>query len=147
MIHPVKDAHRVRNDRVGAGGAQVVGGKAFEDFVGQPVGGGERELQGVGVGHTRAVEVGRLDFQLLGQRLDLRGGAVDEHDANVQRAEHRDVEQDVGEVFVRDDGAVDADDERLLAKARDVLQDTAQISRFHVGLFSMPGLIQDKAEV
>ena len=69
---------------------------------------------------------------LGGQGLDLGGGAVDEHDADVQRAQHGDVHQDVGEVLVGDDGAVHADDERLLAELRDVLQDAPQVSQFHV---------------
>ena len=70
----------------------------------------------------------------VGQRLDLRGGAVDEHHADVQRAQHRDVHQDVGEVLVGDDRAVHADDERLLAELRDVLQDAPQVGQFHVKL-------------
>ena len=37
MIHALNDAQRMRDDDVGAGGAQVVGRKAFEDFVRQPV--------------------------------------------------------------------------------------------------------------
>ena len=65
------------------------------------------------------------------ERLDLRRGAVDEHHADVQRAQHRDVEQDVGEIFVGDDGAVHRDDERLLPELRDVLQDAPQVSQFH----------------
>ena len=64
-----------------------------------------------GVGDAGAVEVARLDA-LLARRAARSGrGAVDEHDADVQRAQHRDIEQDVGEVLVRDDGAVDGEDE------------------------------------
>ena len=54
-----------------------------------------------------------------------------EHDPDVQRAENGHVQQDIGEVLVRDDGAVDADDESFLAEARDVLENAAQVSRFH----------------
>jgi hypothetical protein len=61
MIHALNDAQRMRDDSVRAGGAQVVGGKAFEDFVREPVGGGERELECLGVRDARAVEVGGLD--------------------------------------------------------------------------------------
>ena len=136
MINALDDAHRVRDDGVGAGGAQVVGGKALEDFMRQPVRARQRQLQRVGVSHSRAFEIGRLDLEFFGQRLDLRRGAVDERDADVQRAEDGDVEQDIGEVFVGDDGAVDADDEDFFAKARDVLEDAAQVSRFHVEVFS-----------
>ena len=59
---------------------------------------------------------------------------MDEGDANVERAQDGDVEEDIGEVLVGDNGAVDADDERLFAKTRDVLKYAAQVSRFHVGV-------------
>jgi hypothetical protein len=55
---------------------------------------------------------------------------VDENDADVERAKDRNIEKDVGEIFVSDDGAVDAEDERFFAKARNVLQDAPQISWF-----------------
>src|SRR5205823_12833394 len=61
-----------------------------------------------------------------------------------QGAEDGDVEQDIGEVFVGDDRAVDADDEDLLAKARDVLEDAAQVSRFHVEVFSSVLSVSDR---
>ena len=134
MVHALNDAHRMGDDDVRAGGAQVVGRKAFENFVRQPVRGGERELERGGVGDAGAVEIGRRDFLLLGQRLDLRRRAVDEHDADVQRPQHRHVQQQRGEVFVGDDRAVHREDERLLAELRNVLQDAPQVGRFHVWL-------------
>lgn len=56
---------------------------------------------------------------------------MNDHDANIQRAKNVHIEEDVGEVFVGDDRAIDADDERLFAEARDVLENSAQISWFH----------------
>jgi hypothetical protein len=56
---------------------------------------------------------------------------MDENDANVERAQDGDVEQDVGKIFARDNFAVDADDENLFAKARNVLQDAPQVGQFH----------------
>ena len=58
---------RMGDDGVGAGGAQIVGRKAFEDFVGQAVGGGQRQLQRLGIGDAAAVQVGRRDVLFLGQ--------------------------------------------------------------------------------
>ncbi len=49
MIHALDDAHRMRDDGVGRHGAEVVGGKTFENFVRQPVRGGQRELERVRV--------------------------------------------------------------------------------------------------
>ena len=62
MVHALDDAHRMRDDGVGAGGAQIVGGEAFENFVREAVRGGERELQRVRVRDARAVEIRRLDI-------------------------------------------------------------------------------------
>ena len=56
---------------------------------------------------------------------------MNEHNANVERTEHGDIQEDVGEVLVGDNGAVNADDERLLPELGDVLQDAAQVCEFH----------------
>jgi hypothetical protein len=62
---------------------------------------------------------------------------VNQHHADAQRPQHRHVEEDVGEVFIGDDGAVHANDEGLLPELRDVLQDAAQVSQFHVSCKSV----------
>ena len=46
-----------------------------------------------------------------------------------------DVEQDVGKILVGDDRAIQREDEGLLAKARNVLQDAPQVGWFHFGLW------------
>lgn len=132
VIDTVKDAERMRGDSVGADGAEIVRGKPFENFVCQAVGGGEREFERLAVGDAGAVEIGGLDLLLLGQRLDLRRRPVNDDHADAQRTEHGDIEQDVGKIFVGDDRAVDAENEGLFAEARDILQDAAKVSRFHV---------------
>ena len=122
MVDALNDAQRMGDDGVGAGGAQIVGGEAFENFVRQPVRGGERELQGVGSSVMPLPSRSRrLNFLFRRQRFDLRGGAVDEHDADVQRAQHGDIQQDVGEIFVGHDRAVDGDDERLFPEAAECI--------------------------
>ena len=50
IVHALDDAQRMRDDDVGARGAEIVGGKAFENFVRQPVRGGERDFKRGGVG-------------------------------------------------------------------------------------------------
>ena len=134
VIHAADDAHRMRDDDVRAGGAEIVGRKSFEDFVRKPVRGVERELERGRVRDARAVKIRRFHILLFAERFDLRRRAVDEHDANVQRAQHRDVEQQRGEIFVSDDRAVNREDERLLAELRNVLQDAPQVGQFHFGL-------------
>ena len=69
---------------------------------------------------------------LLGELGNLFGGTVDQDNPNIQGAQNGDVEQEIGEVNVRDDGAIGRDHESLFAKARDVLQDASEVSRFHV---------------
>ena len=82
---------------------------------------------------------------LFRQDPNLRRSAVDERDPDVQRAEDGDIEQDVGEVFVGDDRAVEAEDENPFAKTRDVLEDAAQVGRFHLTCFwivrSLPAFV------
>ena len=46
-------------------------------------------------------------------------------------AEHREIEQDVGKLLFGDKRAIERQHEHLFAKARDVLQDAAEISWFH----------------
>src|SRR5688572_14609744 len=60
------------------------------------------------------------------------------HDnANVQRAQHRDIEKDVGKIFFGDVRAIETEHENLFAKARDVLKDAAEISWFHFSDFDI----------
>ena len=131
MVHALDDAHRMSGDRVRAGAAQVVGGETFQNLVGEPVGGGERELERRRIRDAGAVEVRGLDALLVGERLDLLRRTVDEHHADIQRPQHRQIEQQRGKVVVRDDGAVNRENEGLFAKLRNVLQDAPQVGQFH----------------
>jgi hypothetical protein len=133
MVHAADDALGVRDDGVGAGRAQVVGRQPFENLVRQPVRGGQRELERLGVGHAGAVGVRRLGTAFVRQRLDLRARAMHQRHADVQRAQHGDIQQDVREVVVGDDRAINGDDEGLLPEARDVAEDAPQVGGFHVG--------------
>jgi len=68
---------------------------------------------------------------VFGQGFDLRGSAMDDDNPNIKRAEHCDIQEYVWEILVGDDRAINADDKGPLAKARDILQDAPQVSRFH----------------
>src|SRR5260221_9281157 len=132
MIDALQDAQGMGGDAVSAGGAEIVSGKALQDFVGKPVGGGESKPQRVGIGNAGAVEVRRSELLFFSQGFDLGGSPVDNDLPNVQRAENGDIQEDVGKILVGDNRAIQADDEGLLAEARNVLQDSPQVSRFHV---------------
>ena len=97
----------------------------------EPVGGGEGELQCVGIGDASAEQVGGLESLRFAQGFNLSGGAMDDDDADVQRAQDGDVEEEVGKVLVGDNRAVDGEDEHFFAEARDVLEDAPQVGRFH----------------
>jgi hypothetical protein len=120
---------------VRAGAPEVGGPEPLENLVGQAVGRGEGQVQGLGVGDPRTLEVRRLRRLLLRQGLDLGGRAVDEDGPDVQGPQHRDVGQDVGEVVVGHDRPVHRHHERLLSKLRYVLQHAAEVGGFH----ALPG--------
>jgi len=56
---------------------------------------------------------------------------VNEDRADVQRAQDRDIQQQVWEVVIGDDGAIDGDDECLFPKPGDVAEDAPQVGRLH----------------
>ncbi len=69
---------------------------------------------------------------LVGERPDLLGGTVDEHDADTQRPQQRDVEQQRRQAVVDDDAGIDREDEGLLAKLRNVLKNASKVGQLHV---------------
>jgi len=84
LVDAMDDPQRVRNDGIRAGGAEVIGRKAFQDLVRETVCGVHGDLQGGSIGHAGTIEVGRLDTLLVGKRLNLRGRTMHEHHADVQ---------------------------------------------------------------
>ena len=111
------------DDRVGAGGSQIVCAQALENLVRQTVGSSQRQLERRRIRDSAAVEVGSGDFLFRGKSLNLRRRPVHQHNADVQRAKDRDIEKDVSEILIGNDRAIDADDEDFFAEARNVLQD------------------------
>src|SRR5262249_28375506 len=109
VIDAVQDAGRGGGQGVAVSAAPVVERQALQQFVRDPRGGGQGELQRGRVGDASAVEVGRALVGHLGQALDLVGGAVDENDVDVQRAQQGDVQEEIAEVSFLDDGPVQGD--------------------------------------
>ncbi len=85
------------------------------------------KLQCRGIGHAGTVEVGRLDSLLLGESLNLLRRPVHQHHTDVQGTQHCHVQEDVGEVFLRDDACVYCKNEDLFAELRNVLKNPAQV--------------------
>ena len=132
VIGAVDDAARVRRHGVGRDAAQAVGGEALEDLVRQPVGRRKRQVQRGGVHRLGAVEVGRLDAALQRHRRDLASSAVHQRHADIQRAQDGEIEQEVREILVADNRAIDADDKNPVPKLRNILENSPEISRLHV---------------
>src|SRR5262249_49626048 len=120
MIDSLKDAGRMGHEGVAARSPQVVRGEAFENFVGDAIGGGQGELERRAVGHSGAVDVGRRLPGLLGEATNLMAGAVDQGDFNAQAAQQENIEQQVAEVVVLDNGAVQGDYEDLVPVLRHI---------------------------
>ena len=95
--------------------------------MGDAVGGFNGELQSGSVGGAGAVEVGWVDSLLIGEPFDLFGRAVHDGEADVEGAQEREVEEDVGEVFVGDDASIHGEDEGLFPELRNVLENSAEI--------------------
>ena len=98
----------------------------------EPVGRGQGKLQGRRVRYAGAIKVGRFDVLLLGQGFDLGRGTVHEHHSNIERTQHRHVQQDIREILVSDDRPIDTDHKNFFAELRDVLEDAAKVSKFHI---------------
>ncbi len=124
----------MRHDGVRHGGPQIGHRQSLENLVRETRGRRERQLERRRVGDAGAVEVARHDAALGAEARQLRRRPVDEHDTDAERPQDGDVEQNAREVLVGDDRAVNREDEGPLAVARDVLQDAAQVGRFHRAL-------------
>jgi hypothetical protein len=99
----------------------------FDERVRHARGGADREVERGGVGDAGAVGIGDGDFPRGRELDDLMTDAVHEHDLDAERAQHGDVDEEVAEILVGDDGAIDRDDENLPVKTGDVLQDAAEV--------------------
>ena len=77
VVRTGENAEGVSSHSVGIGSAQIVRGKPFEDFVCEPIGCGESQLQGDVIGNARAVEIAWSEGLLLGELGNLFGGTVD----------------------------------------------------------------------
>ena len=123
LVDTAEDAGRVRNDRIRVGGPQIHGGQAFEDLMGQPHGRPDAQLQRGLVRDAGAVRVARFGPGAFGRLLHLMARTVDKHDPDAQRAQHGEIEQNVGKVGRSGNLPVDRHHEDLFAEPRDVLQD------------------------
>src|SRR5262245_37678256 len=97
------------------------------------VGGGDGQIKRDLVSNTRAVAVRDLLAGLRRQFLDLQARAMHQDHTDAQAAQEVNIEQEIGEVVVGNDGAVKGDNEDLVAELRHITQDFAQVSQmFHI---------------
>ena len=122
LVHALENADRHGLDAIGVGAAQIVQRKPFEDFMRHLVGRDDCNAQGGVVGDARAIEIGDRFAELLGKLFDLVARAVNDHDVDVQAAQHRDVQQQIAEIVVSDNAAIDRNDEHAVTELRDVME-------------------------
>ena len=79
------------------------------------------------VGNAGTIHVRRSLTGLLCQATDLVSRSVDERHLDAQAAQKGDIQEDILDVFVFHDRAIDGDHEDFLAKARHIAQNLAQI--------------------
>jgi hypothetical protein len=77
------------DDGIRTGGTKIVGRQTFENFVREPVRGGEREIERGRVRDAAAAEIGGLDFLLVGERLDCSTTAAPPRPAAAWRSFRR----------------------------------------------------------
>ena len=123
---------RVSDDAVGVGRLEIYLRQPFHHLVGKAHRDVDRKLQGRFINHTQAVRAGDLDPLFGGSPLDLPPGAMHDYDPHVQRAQHRDIQKDVGKIFRGKNVAVNREHEKFIAKVRDVLEDAAELRKSHV---------------
>ena len=100
--------------------------------MGDPIGPEECQFQGGGVRHAGAIRIRDRPAQFLGECGDLVAGAVDDDNLNAQAPQHGNIQQQIVKIVVSHHRAVDRDDEHLVAELRNVMQNSAQISWFHI---------------
>ncbi len=113
MVLSVNDAHWMRDNRVAACRAQIVGAESLQNLVGEPIRRGQRQLESRPISDPAPVQIGRLNILFLGQNLDLGGRTVDQQNPDAQRAENSDIQQDIGEILAGNNCAIDANDKNL----------------------------------
>ena len=133
LLDALDDADRNRADRVRDGALESVLRQSLEDELRHAGGGPDGEVERGGVGHPRAMDVGDRDVARRRQFLDLPADAVNEDHLNPQAAENGDVDQQIAEVIVGDDRAVEGDDKNLPLKPGHVFQNAAEIRGLDVG--------------
>ena len=131
LVDATEDAGGVGDDGIDVGGAEIDGGKALHDFVGEADRGVDADLQCRHVGDADAVGIRDGDAALGGELLDLMARAVDQDDFDAQGAEHCEVEQEVLQILRAGGFAIDRHDKNAFAEERDILEDFAEVRDVH----------------
>lgn len=118
-------------DGIGDGGAEADAVEVLEHDRAETADGVDGGVECGFVGYAGGVRAGQGDAAAGGEIEDLLTGSEGDDDADAERMEDGEVEEDVAEVFVIDESAVDEHDEGLAAELRHVAEDAADVVVFH----------------
>ncbi|MFO0824201.1 MAG: hypothetical protein U0792_13990 [Gemmataceae bacterium] len=94
--------------------------------------GTDGDLQRVLIGDASAVQVGGHELDQFRGFANLVGRPVNQHHADAQAPQQGDIEEQIREVVVFNDCAIDSDDEHAVAKAWHITQNFAEVSEAFV---------------
>ena len=106
--------------------------KAFENLVGQPVGGRQRQVERGRIGDAGAVEIRSVDLAFARRATWICADAPWTSTTRIFSDQRRATSSSsVAKLSSRDDGAVNRQDERLVSELRNVLEDAPQVGQLH----------------
>ena len=131
VVRSAKNSGRMGDDRVDVGRPQVHGGQTFHDLVGQANCRIDADPQRDLIGDARPVRVRQLDAALSGELDNLKARSMHENDLDAQRAQDRQVEQNVGKIVRSGNFPVEGNNEHALPETGNVLEDFTQVGNVH----------------
>ena len=141
MVHSLEAADLSRADGVGNRAAEAGLGKVFEYRLRDERRSFTGERHRGGVDGAFALDVGEHDIMFAGEADELLADAVHKDDLDGQAAEDGDVGDDVREILVGHDRAIDRDDEHVVAEHGDIPEDSPEVGRLH-GALTLAGHAQ-----
>ena len=118
-------------DGVRGSGFQFHGSEALHDGVAEPGDGIYADFKRRFVSDACSVVVGERYRAFFSEGCNLRRCSVDKDDLDVERAQDRDIEEDIRKVGGFDDGTVQRNHKCTSPKLRDILKDGSEVAEIH----------------